>query len=197
MENKKSSVKNSLIISLLVIISIMAGYFLLWPFSNQLKEGNIVFAAKEEELKLKKQKLDDLRTLSENFVKAEEDLRILELSMPKEEQIPEILVQIEAMVGEAGLTIGDVNPKKNEKEKKVEVTLSVGGEYANIINLMGLLQENIRPVSISEINLSKGEKAEENANQSLTFSLIASFPYQGEEEKEDKNGSVQEGQQNE
>lgn len=185
MENKKSLAKNSLIISLLVIISIMAGYFLLWPFSNQLKEGNIAFAAKEEELKLKKQKLDDLRALSENFVKAEEDLRILELSMPKEEQIPEILVQIEAMVGEAGLKIGDLNPKKNEKEGKVDVILSVEGEYVNIINLIGLLQENIRPVSIREINLSKGEGTEENANQAFTFSLTASFPYQGEKGKED------------
>lgn len=195
MENKKPSVKNSLIIALLVILSVMAGYFLLWPFSNQLKEDNIALAAKEEELKLKKQKLDDLRELSQNFIQAEENLKSLELAMPEEDQIPEVIVQIEAVVGEAGLAIGDLNPKKNEKEGVVEVILSVDGEYGNIINLIGLLQENIRPVLISEINLSKGEKDEEGGGTGLTFSLTVSFPYQGEGkegQKEDKEGIIQE-----
>lgn len=160
----------TVLICLAVIV--LVGFLLEKPQLLSLKEKNAQILARQQEISASQQKLSDLRTAASQLKAAEKELELLNLALPSDVGIPEVLVSVEAMVSRAGLTVNSITPA-SEGEKttgEVPVSVSASGSFAQLVSFTQILEKNLRPVKIKSIAIA-ASTAEGQTGVSATYNI--------------------------
>ena len=166
--NPKERSRNITIISVIVLFLLI--YFGLKPILAKLKSANTEVKVKKEELSLKEKKLDNLKTIKSKLETVKGDLELLQKALPKEEDIPGVLVSAEALASQSGLLISSFTPSTEKKATatppageegatglgSVPFNLSLSGSYPALLTFLTNVENNLRPTSVSSVNITGG-----------------------------------------
>lgn len=173
---------------------VLLGYFLVWPAFQEMMQGRDDLAAWQQKLAQaqdSKNKLGELETKYQS-VQDEED-RILQ-ALPPSEDIPGLLVQMEALASQNGLIMNSLNfiypqsdtgARVNVSEtegnvaatgsslpagvKVLSVNLNLNGNYSGLKNFLKAAENNLRLTDVSKISFNQTDKG--SGSGSLTIGL--------------------------
>ncbi len=176
----------TLIILILAIIGL--GFFLVKPGISQIKDLRLEANSKKEELTNIQEFLAKFEVLKKQYEGGEAKLKKAEQVLPQKPDIPGILVQLETLASENGLLLEDINYSlpvigqagtAKEAFRKVAIDLEIAGSYKSFKGFLVSVQNNLRIMDISDINLSAQIKETEGGTIiSYTYNLTMNVYYQ-------------------
>ncbi len=164
---------------LLLFLSVVIGLALFLPKASDVHTLAREKKVREAVLKVKSNRVAALRSLKPNLQQSSARVNKLVEALPQDPQLPEILVTLESMGKESGVTLRSILPQVNTREQKVTITMVGDGEFASIENLMGLVAQNSRPMTVASFSMLKPQ----GNSKSLSFNLGVSVPYRAAELK--------------
>ena len=179
---------------ILVLILAVAVWGFVWPewqsFSSKREELNL-WKNNLAETKELKNKLSDLTALYQNQEKAGE-LEKFFSALPPKDDIPGLLVNLEALASKNGLIIKSVNFVEEGKKaksaaansgaaalsadvpavKKLTVTLVLNGEYSSLLNFLRSAETSLRLMDVESLNFQQaGGVLSDGLSASSDFSI--------------------------
>lgn len=159
--------------ALLLIAAGVLIYFALVPLVNKLHQVNLESAVKNQELSKKEEKLEGLNQINSRLPELKNDLVVMTNALPKDEDIPGLLVIVEGLAGASGLGVSGLTPASETKTEgaatetaeetteevgigTVAVTLTLSGPYPAFLSFLENLEVNLRPLSLTTINIAGG-----------------------------------------
>jgi len=123
MASKLKSIQKNLTLIVVVMVLVIAGlaFYLLKPQYDEIGQVKIEIEAGRSNLAARKQKLSNMKTLLANYQGVEEQLYNLSLSLPLKKDIPNLLVQLEALAVKSGVLMKSVSYEENIDEAKNKV----------------------------------------------------------------------------
>jgi len=121
--NIKSIQKNlTLIIGLLVLVVAGFAFYILKPQYDKIKQIKAEILAEQSNLTTREQKFKNIKMLLSNYKGVEEQLYNLSLSLPLKKDIPNLLVQLEALAVKNGVLMKSVSyEEEGEKDETKKV----------------------------------------------------------------------------
>jgi Tfp pilus assembly protein PilO len=183
---------------LLIVLAavLLVGYFLVWPAFQEMMLGRDDLAAWQQKLaqaQESKKKLGELETKYQS-VQDEED-RILQ-ALPPSEDIPGLLIQMEALASQNGLIMNSlnfiyppsdtgarVNVSETEESiaatgsslpagvKVLSVNLNLNGNYSSLKNFLKAAENNLRLTDVSKISFSQTDTGSESGILTIGLSV--------------------------
>ena len=155
-------------IILIIVIVLFSYYFILEPKYQQVGiGGSYNIDTLETEFEKRTNYLNDLKQLQENIRKVnQQDIAKLERILPKDEDIPGIFVELEALALKNNFLISSINinevpePIKSEVKdkspiKKLNISLSLvnasGGSYSDLKEFLDGLEYNLRLFDVNSV----------------------------------------------
>lgn len=173
-------IKN-IVIFILLLIFVAVVVFLDLPRIQNILDLRIKIDSEKEKLSEKQLLLAKIEKLEKKYEEAEESLKKVNYILPSSQEIPNLIVQLEALALEGGLVlesiqfseVKEVTQARAEavrtatKEtqsvdyKILSIELSLKGTYSAFKNFLKLVEENIRLMDINSISLSPESLEEE------------------------------------
>lgn len=172
--NEANNVKehSSLLPLLAVIVAIGLGYLVINPKIAELRSLNNQISAKNLDITAMQEKINNLTILKQKFSESPGDVELLNLAVPKDSQIPEIIEEVTAMAGKSGLEVNAINPVVQQTSSgETEVSISVNGDYISFVNFSENLEKNIRPVTFKSVNIASQVQASGSIKLNATITL--------------------------
>lgn len=123
-------------ISLIIIVAILAvaglAFYFLKPKYDELRKVQANVLTAKNNLKDQKQSLEDAKGLLENYEGVKESLYDLSLALPTEQDIPNLLVQLEALASENGVLMKSVDYSEIEEKEETEAGQGKEGAASQI-----------------------------------------------------------------
>jgi len=156
-----------------LILSVVLGFFLLWPQYQKFSEERWRVKEKEVERNNQEEYFNHLNKLSEELKGYEEELSKIDSAFPLDPDIPDLLNFLALASSQNGLSFEKVNsfsadsakksktatsgqeevPTKRYKELTIE--FEVSGEYPSLKNFVSTLEKSARIIEIESISLKK------------------------------------------
>lgn len=155
MRQSKKSQLTSAISFLMFMASVAMWYFLILPQFEKFKEvsnQSAILSAKVDGLS---KNLNTLELLKGQLTSTLNDQNKLDISIPKETQIPEIFITVESLAQKAGVDIISIKPENDVKDNLIKTVIVVESEYQNLKNFMALISKNIRPAVTESFKVIK------------------------------------------
>ena len=106
---KKSNIIKAVILAVAILIAILILAFIAYPIFQNVQSTNQQINAKKQQETALEQRLEDLKTLENNYNSAKgKSEPTVSLALPTEKQIPEILVQLENIAAENSMTFQEI-----------------------------------------------------------------------------------------
>lgn len=146
-----------LISSTMIAASILIFFFLAMPAFDKTRTLNASVKEREgilleaEEIKARVGELN--RDIDSK--KAEVDK--LDILLPKEKMIPELLSGIESVMAASGMSLTEVNISElsaQEEIKKLSGNLKLNGSFVSFIQFLDLLEKNLRLIDLITVDVS-------------------------------------------
>lgn len=162
-----------------ISVILAAGIFaLVWyKLLPPIKENNQKIANTKADIENLEIKLEEIKNTRDILVRLEPTLHKLEMALPDSIQLPELLVTIQAIALDSGISelqTFEVQEAETEEESnnpvKHSLTISGLGAFENIVNLIRDLYNNIRTFNIISISLSPDTTEGAQAG-TITFSF--------------------------
>jgi len=195
--------KHSAEITLLgLILTFLLVWFGLKPFLAKLNDLNAQLTASKKEYSQKEEKVKALSEIKNKAVSLKDELSLMQKALPKEADVPGILVATESIVGASGLSFSSFQPPTQEKTSSAQTqsssvppeemgasqaaetmtqsegvnslsfTLDLTGDYPQFLDFLRNVERNIRPIAIRTISISG---AKENKPASLKIKLTTYY----------------------
>ncbi len=169
-------VPTALIIGLLIVAVIVAAYFILMPKYNNLKDLGAQVKEKEQTLASKQKTWEDLKELEENYNRAKVKVKDIPDVLPKEEEIPELLIQLEALAKENNMGLASINviPGAETEEalyKSLNISIGVAGSYSNLKKYLDSVEKNMRIMDVTSIDFSATPVVEEGPLDIFSYTV--------------------------
>ena len=189
-------IKNIVIFILLLVFVAILVFLDLPKFQNILDLRREVETEKER-FSEKQLLLAKIEKLEKKYQEAEESLEKVNYILPSSQDIPNLIVQLEALVLEGGVALESIqfSEAKEVVQSRAErahttiketssvdyriisIDLSLRGSYSAFKNFLKLVEENIRLMDINSINLSS-ESSEETEIPIFNLSIKINTYYQ-------------------
>lgn len=152
----------SLVVILVVVVFLTAGYFLVWPEYQKLSDDKSRLAAQKETLANQNNTLANLKKLFANYeALGEEDKGKIAQMLPQEVDEPGLFTLLEMLAEKNKMVVLAVDISEKEpsadlknfgiKEVHLAINLS-GGEYTDLKNFLGDLESNLRLMDVLSLN---------------------------------------------
>lgn len=159
-EKKQTSL--SLMVILVMVIFLTAGYFLIWPEYQKLSDNKNKLVTEKETLENQNRTLADLQKLFNNYedISAANKEKIMSM-LPREVDEPGLFTLLETLAGRNGMVVlaADITIKdpaadlKNLGLKEVNLAINLtGGEYFNLKSFLSDLETNLRLMDVISVN---------------------------------------------
>lgn len=152
------------LVILVVIMASALSYFVINPKINDLHQLNNKIQAKEKEITASQIRIADLKTMQDKSAQNPGDVQLLDLVIPKDDQFPELIRQLNAMANNSGMIIKSINPDNRSASHETLVSVTLGGDYLSLINFANNVEKNNRLISLKSFVL-----ASSNSNDSNNF----------------------------
>jgi len=174
--------KKSIII--IILIAIFVGIILLldWPGVKDILSIQEEINHYSNLIEEKRELVSKTEQLKQAYDSKQEDIKKVYYVLPKEKQIPELIVQFEALASGNGLILEDLSiqkkkraqeTKKEEEQKTREavlqevetlkISLKVTGTYLSFESFLKTLESNVRIMDIQSIDFTSKESKEEES----------------------------------
>ncbi|QNO16110.1 hypothetical protein HYG86_15710 [Alkalicella caledoniensis] len=163
MFKKLSSRERNMLIILCSLIFLYVIYITLFETSmTTLKDANKQLESlqsREDELNLQLATYNGLKNRYGSY-----DINELQKILPAEGKVPEIILWIESLFADTGLSRPNISLNLVEsQEKHMQLTLTFSGPYNSIYSLINNIENNTRLTKIERVNLN-GNQGSLNAN---------------------------------
>jgi Tfp pilus assembly protein PilO len=156
-----------------LILSVVLGFFLLWPQYQKFSEERWHVEEKEVERSNQEEYFNHLNKLSEELEGYKEELSKINSAFPQGPDIPDLLNFLATASSQNGLIFGKVNSFSTDSAKKsttttageeeaqakrykeITIDFEVSGEYSALKNFVSVLEKNARIIDIEYIGLKK------------------------------------------
>ncbi|MCL5795807.1 MAG: type 4a pilus biogenesis protein PilO [Patescibacteria group bacterium] len=152
MSNAKHSSWPAVIVFCLIVIFGIA-YFAIPPYLAINKDLNFNYAVVNKEITKTQQKIDDLNYLKGQFADNKAEVDQLNLALTKN-NLPDIITSLNKMSQESSVTLSDLKPASKDSSPKT-LTVNIKGFYDGLKSFLAKLQNNIQPLSVSDIILTQ------------------------------------------
>lgn len=102
--------------------------------------------------------------LRESYEINKETLNKLEYIVPGEQEVPNLIVQLEAIAAKGGLILGEIgfptedkNTVTNQDYKSSTININLTGNYASFERFLSAIEENIRLMDVESITFTPAE----------------------------------------
>ena len=161
--------RNTLIIGILIILLLIVGYYLLLfsPLRSEFAQRSEEQESKEQQVQQLQQQVAELEEVARNAPEIESQLLELSKRIPTQPEIPTLVVQIEEVAREAGVTQVSIEPGDPEPPPQggdfssIPITMSFEGTYEQLQDFVGRVLNLVRLVTINEINYEVSVEGEE------------------------------------
>ncbi|HNT30000.1 MAG TPA: type 4a pilus biogenesis protein PilO [bacterium] len=174
--------KITIIMILFLCALIGLGYYLNIILIPELKNNQLRIEEKKTMLAAKQQELREVQELNTRFDEIKTEVDIALAALPSEEQITDILYQFSSIADELGLNTNNLSINEpassspKDKIKQVGITLSINGEYADLITYLSAIEKSLRLINIANVSVS-GSSSLDDTDSLLTLSFQASAYY--------------------
>jgi type IV pilus assembly protein PilO len=154
-----------LLIGLLLIVLLTVGYYFLFlsPLLSTLNERAQERADKEAQLANLQQRIAELEAVRQRAPEIERELLELSKRVPTQPEIPTLIVQIEGIADEAGVTQlsiepGDIEPPPGGGDfSVVPITMSFEGTYEEMQDFLLRIRNLARLVTVQSVTYCRVE----------------------------------------
>ena len=140
------------------LLLVVAFYvFLLGPQREELAEAQEERETKQEQLEQLEAEIAELEEIQRRAPEIERELLELSRRVPEQSEIPTLVVQVEEIAGESGVTQLLIEPEEPEQPEDggdytiVPITMSFEGGYDELQDFVARLQNLTRLVSVEEV----------------------------------------------
>lgn len=170
---------------ILLILAVFGWFALLRGQIEVFGEKSLEAKARSVELESYNTRIADLKQIKEKGEQVQSTLRAMYLAMPKQSQIPEVLVMIETIGNNSGIvfsgvTVGNTTTAAQNiagtdggSVAEVPVTVSFSGTLSNVTKFINSINANIRTAKIQTQTISADSAG------ILTVSMQLGLVYQG------------------
>jgi Tfp pilus assembly protein PilO len=158
-----------------IMVIALLGLLVVKPLVLDLKVTNAKIYAFKNQTEETNRKIDALRQLEPQLNAAKEQINALKIAMPAAQQIPEVLVMMEAIAKEVGMQISGIEVQPSGGNDEVGVSLSAKGNYTSLAKFCETLEQNVRPIQIRTLSLGSGSEKGEIVSATVSLGVI----YQG------------------
>jgi len=163
-------VKNNLMGFFLMLAALIIGFSLLLPKIHDVHSTTVLSQATVELAKKKQARLDAIKQLAPVFASQQDKVNAIIATLPKDPQIPDILVSAEAMLKETNVGFTSITPQVNASQEEINLVISGQSALQNIEALFNAISQNNRPMSISSASMTK-------LDNTLGFNMSILVPY--------------------
>ena len=115
-----------------------------------------------------------LTTLQEEYAALKKKLEFLEVMLPKEKEIPDLLVMIQDTLTEFNVDFSTFTPQNISWEKdmtygKMPIAMSLTASYFDLIAYLDRIENLPRLIDVKTLSLSKAGKEDENLNIAINM----------------------------
>lgn len=172
----KSIISEFVIPLVSVVISLVLVLLIIVPAIKTLPAATREVKNKQEQAEVLKNKIKVLEKLVDFKSVVDEDFMLLTAAIPSESQVPQLLTQIDQISKESGLSVVTMSyTLSNTLTGEVDVTLTAGGNYDQIVGFLSNLEKSSRIVELD--NLRYGENKDTEGNSSLLVTFVLKSPY--------------------
>lgn len=160
--------RNILLIGILIILLLAAGYYFLLfsPLRTEFVQSAEEQESKDQQLQQLQQQVAELEAVARNAPEIERQLLELSKRIPTQPEIPTLVVQVEEVAQESGVTQLSIEPGAPEPPpeggdfSRIPVTMSFEGTYEQLQDFTGRLLNLVRLVTINSISYTAAEDGE-------------------------------------
>ena len=161
--------RNTLIIGILIILLLIVGYYFLLfsPLRSEFAQRSEEQDSKEQQVRQLQQRVAELEEVARNAPEIERQLLELSKRIPTQPEIPTLMVQVEEVAREAGVTQVSIEPGSPEPPPEggdfssIPITMTFEGTYEQLQDFVGRILNLVRLVTINEINYEAAVEGEE------------------------------------
>lgn len=157
----------------LLFVAILAWFAVIRPQIAAFSENSLQSRARSVEVSSHQRRIDDLKLIKQQGDVVQSTLDALYLAMPRESQVPEVLVMMESIGANTGVTFTSFNVG-SPTEDEVPVSVSFTGSLSSLSSFINGLSQNVRTANIKSQSMS----ADPSGNLSVTMQI--GLIYQGE-----------------
>lgn len=181
----------------LIILILILGFAAIIVFLDMPKVQDIL--GLREDIKTQKDKFSEkqivlgkVEKLTKTYEENQEDLERVSYILPSGQDIPDLIVQLEALAFESGSIIESVEFSSEKKTTKAEqirageqgvvkdyrglnISLNLASTYSGFKNFLRLVEENIRLMDVNSIDFSTQSS---EGSQLINFNLSITTYYQ-------------------
>ena len=177
--------KKNIISLISFIVSLILIFIFIFPLFSSVKVIYSNLSQKRQEIEKLKELSDKIEKIRQNYDSISEEVEKILLTLPKEKDLPQLLVQFEKLAVNNGLLLesiefGEISKKEesdfikniedyetlNQSKKMLSVfpnssvLLKVTGSYSAFKNYISALEKNIRSMDIYSIKFSNDSKVQ-------------------------------------
>lgn len=171
----------SLIATLMVLLTIILGFFVVKPRWVNYKETRTTVASAQAEADSLKQAQDQVNRYLEEFNQHSADAKLLNTALPlNQAQIENVLSNLSAIAAQNGIALGTLDTDsipdslgtQSFSITPVILKLTIKGTFASFRSFMQSLERSLRVMDVTTINVQTSDTGE------LTFNLEFRTYYQ-------------------
>lgn len=183
----------------LLLLVVIFYVFLLGPQREELAELQAERETKQEQLDRLEAEVAELEDIQRRAPEIERELLELSRRVPEQSEVPTLVVQLEEIAGEAGVTQLLIEPGEPEQPEDggdyaiIPITMSFEGGYDELQDFVARLQNLTRLVAVEEVVYEaveeEGEEPSPQTDRDLQIELGAEIYAQPGEEGLQTNSS--------
>ncbi|MBI2446398.1 MAG: type 4a pilus biogenesis protein PilO [Parcubacteria group bacterium] len=167
---------------ILFFAALAIGFWVLWPLYGDIQAAMLLKEQNQDNLTQRKKLTENLERLISQYNERGGDIASLNKAIPSGQNVPELLVNLEAIASESGLIFKGVNFKPKDLKapgiKTLIAEIRVTGSYPDFLNYLKAMEKSLRifdVTSISFAGVSPGQISARTDN--IDFSLTVNTYY--------------------
>jgi len=167
---------------ILFFAALAIGFWFLRPLYGDIQSAFELKKQNQDNLTQRKKLTENLERLINQYNEREQDVASLNKAVPSGQNIPELLVNLEAIASENGLIFENVNFKPKDLKAKGIKTLvaevKIKGSYPAFLNYLKAVEKSLRIFDVVSVSFSGVGPGQIGAKiDNLEFNLILNTYY--------------------
>ena len=144
----------------LAAIGLILFAVLVWPLFHAVVEAREQIESRNAVLEQKKVVLNKITDLKSKADSRRAEINQLASVLPKEKKMHEVVVNIEDIANQSGITLRDfqsaelISLEGNKDYKTIQVDIDGSGSYQSVLNFIKLLEKNLRIFDVQGFTVS-------------------------------------------
>src|SRR3989344_4806862 len=143
---------------ILFFVALALGFWVLWPLYGDIQAALLLKEQNQDNLTQRKKLTENMERLIGQYNEREGDISSLSKAIPNSQNVPELLVNLEAIASESGLVFKGVNFKPKDLKapgiKTLIAEIRVTGSYPAFLSYLKTMEKSLRIFDITSISFA-------------------------------------------